>query len=98
MSRQRVSGSPKKGVTLGTESVIAELYDTSIRTWPADRAWSTHRSARSASSTSDRAARPAASDWSAGATPIAQSASNRTEEGKLTGASRKKTFQTVSGV
>jgi hypothetical protein len=28
----------KKGVTLGRESVIAEFHDTSIRTWPANRA------------------------------------------------------------
>jgi hypothetical protein len=50
MSRRELPLAPhKKDVTLDTESVIAELYDTSIRTWPADRArsadwtWSANR-------------------------------------------------------
>ena len=50
MSRRQLRLTPrKKGVTLGTESVIAEFHDTSIRTWPANRArpanrtWSTDR-------------------------------------------------------
>ena len=59
MSRQRVFGTPKKGVTLDAESVIAVFHDnSSIRARPANRsAWptSTDRSAWATETASKRA-------------------------------------------